>query len=355
MEQYADSLKTMISADEQDYWLNETIALLTLSLMKGVGYWTVRNLAVKELSLKQVLKASSSEEFAEYLKQAGCKSTNQLAEVWQKSILDLWKEAVKLHRDLKNQGIEIIHFGQQHFPQRLREINEPPRWLFVQGNVSLLHQTAIAIVGTRNPSEDGQFLAKYISRCLPYFHQVVTVSGLAYGIDQIIHQQSLRFKVPTIAFIGTGILLNYPANSDKLRQKIIEQGGAIVSEYLPSESYSAENFVRRNRLQAGLAHVVIPVEWKPKGGTAHTLRFAKAANRKIVCLKLPDWLGSHPELSIAQEMGAEIFTIPGQESKLLEFIQQSISIDINNHQASKLEDLSETSKLQKNYRQLSLW
>lgn len=223
----------------------------------------------------------------------------------------------------------------------------------------MLHQPAITLVGTRSPSEDGKFLAKYIASCLPYlkntFADIVTVGGLANGIDQIIHQQSIRFQVPTVAFIGTGILLNYPANSEKLRQKIIEQGGAIVSEYLPSENYSAENFVRRNRLQAGLARVVIPVEWKPRGGTEHTLRYAKAAGRKIICLKLPDWSSSHPELSTAQEMRAEIFTIPGQESDLLNAIGQSISRDSHSDQSSRLTDLSETSKPQKDYYQLSLW
>lgn len=324
--------------EQQDYWLNETVALLTFSLMKGVGYWTIRNLALQNISFKQVLKANSSNEFVEYLKQAGCKSANQVVEVWQNSTQELWKEAIKLYRDLKNQNIEVIHFGQQHFPQHLREINEPPKWLFVQGNISLLHQPALTLVGTRNPSEDGKFLAQYIGSCLPYFPNVVTVSGLANGIDQIIHKQSIRFEVPTIAFVGTGILLNYPVNSDKLRLEICKNGGAIVSEYLPSESYSSENFVRRNRLQAGLARVVIPVEWKPRGGTAHTVRYAKAANRQIICLKLPDWDSSHPELSIAKDLGATIFTIPGQESEFIHTVQRSTVIEPNQHEV----DLSKT-------------
>ncbi len=102
---------------------------------------------------------------------------------------------------------------------------------------------------------------------------------MASGIDQIIHKNSLRFDIKTIAFIGTGILLNYPSGSEKLRQEIHQKGGAIVSEYLPHDSYSAANFVHRNRLQAGLARVVIPVEWQEKGGTAHTVRFAK---KKII-------------------------------------------------------------------------
>jgi DNA protecting protein DprA len=315
----------MDKINSQDYWINETIALLALSLMKGVGYWTIRNLTIKGLSLKQVLKTNTREEFTEYLRQAGCKNANQLSETWENSIREIWQEAVKLYRDLKNQSIEIIHYGQEQFPQQLKEIDEAPQWLFVQGNISLLYQQAIAIVGTRQPSEDGKFLAKYIGGCLAYWKDAVTVSGLAYGIDQTIHQESIRFNIPTIAFLGTGILLNYPANSEKLRHQILEKGGTIVSEYLPSESYSAENFIRRNRLQAGLSQVVIPIEWKPKSGTAHTVRFAKAANRQLICLKLPDWSNlEHPELSVAQEMGAKIFTIPGEESELIKTVQKFI-------------------------------
>lgn len=343
--------------NNQDYWINETIGLLTFSLMKGVGYWTIRNFALQGLSYKQVLKVESSTEFIEYMKSAGCKNANQVGEIWQSSISEIWEEAVKLYHNLKRQDIEVIHYKQNHFPLKLKEIEEAPQWLFVQGNLSLLHQEAITIVGTREPSEDGKFLAKYIGSCLSYWKEAVTISGLAYGIDQIIHEESIRFNVPTIAFIGTGILLNYPANSERLRQKILEKGGTIVSEYLPSESYSAENFVRRNRLQAGLAQVVIPVEWKPKSGTAHTVRFAKAANRQLICLKLPDWSSSeHPELSIAQGIGAKIFTIPGQESELIKMVQRLIdkrasSVPMDEPQKNDIN----LSTSEPNYRQLTLW
>lgn len=347
----------MDKIDSQDYWLNETIALLALSLMKGVGYWTIRNLIIKGLSLKQVLKTNTSEEFTEYLRQAGCKNASQLSEIWQNSIREIWQQAIQLYRDLKNQDIKIIHYGQQQFPKQLKEIDEAPQWLFVQGNISLLYQQGIAIVGTRHPSEDGKFLAKYIGSCLAYWKEVVTVSGLAYGIDQTIHQESIRFNVPTLAFIGTGILLNYPANSEKLRQQILEKGGTIVSEYLPLESYSAENFVRRNRLQAGLAQVVIPIEWKPKSGTAHTVSFAKKANRQLICLKLPDWSNSeHPELSVAQKIGAKIFTIPGQEDELIKTVHKLIGkkqSSLQTHEPMENDISSSTS--QSDYHQLTLW
>jgi DNA processing protein len=343
------------STGNDNYWLHETISLLTFSLMKGLGYRTIRNLSLRAESLKQVLKVDSSDEFVDYLKQAGCKTANQLGDIRETSVQDLWKEATNLYRQLNSQGITVIHSGQADFPQRLRGIKEPPRWLFVQGNVSVLHQNAIAIVGTRTPSEDGQFLAQYIGGCLPYFKQTVTVSGLANGIDQIVHRSSIRFKVPTIAVLGTGILVNYPENSGELRQEICKAGGAVISEYLPLESYGREKFVFRNRLQAGLARALIPVEWKAESGTAHTVRFAREANRKIICLKLPDWSDSRAELIKAQNMGADIFTVPGQETALLDAIKQCLNLENNTEDDNPLPPSSKRSKKQPEYHQLTLW
>ena len=140
---------------------------------------------------------------------------------------------------------------------------------------------SVTIVGTRKPSEDGLFLARYVGACLADW-PAATVSGLAAGIDQLAHESSLRAEVPTIAVLGTGILDNYPKDSQVLRDRILGAGGAIVSEYLPRASYSAENFVQRNRLQAALGRVLIPVEWARRSGTAHTVRFAtelRAADR----------------------------------------------------------------------------
>ena len=71
--------------------------------------------------------------------------------------------------------------------------------------------------------------------------------------------------------------------------RILARGGTVVTEYLPQQSYSAENFVRRNRLQAALAKVLVPVEWAAKSGTAHTVKYAADLGRPIACLQLPDW------------------------------------------------------------------
>lgn len=356
-QQSAENHLDTSSPDEQNFWQIETVSFLALSLVSGVGYWTLRKLALSGIKFQEITQAQSESKLIDYLKQGKCKTAEKLAEEWLKEREKLVEKANQLHNKLKDYGIEVIYFDEDKFPQSLRDIKEPPMWLFVQGDVSILHQPTITIVGTRKPTMDGKFLAQYVGRCLYYFKKGVTVSGLASGIDQIIHKNSLKFNIKTIAFIGTGILLDYPAGSEELRQDIHEKGGAIVSEYLPNQSYSASNFVHRNRLQAGLARVVIPVDWKEKSGTAHTVRFAKENNRRIICLRQPNWDDSHTELSVAKEMGAEIFTIPGQESEFREAIQQSLEFDSENKEVKKIKkSIGDKSVQEKpDYKQLELF
>ncbi|WP_195743705.1 DNA-processing protein DprA, partial [Pseudomonas syringae] len=139
-------------------------------------------------------------------------------------------------------------------------------WLFVQGQMANLHKQSVTVVGTRKPSEDGIFLTRFLLAALA-IRSCPTVSGLAAGIDQVVHTESIRYGIPTVAVLGTGILQNYPKGSEKLREEIVNSGGTIVTEYLPTQSYSAENFVRRNRLQAGLGEILFPTEWSIKSGT----------------------------------------------------------------------------------------
>jgi len=312
-------LNTIANMDihDQEIWVRETISMLSLSLIEGIGYWTLFKLASSGMNFNNILKRPSSyNEFSKYLLDARCKlpTFKTSASDWQAFQREIWSKGNELYRQLKKEKVEVIHFDQENFPESLRNMQDAPRWLFVQGNLSILNESAIAVVGTRTPSEDGIFLAKYVGGCIPYF-QVNTVSGLANGIDQIIHKESIRFQIPTIAVLGNGIFLNYPAGSENLRSDICNNGGAVITEYLPNQKYSSENFIRRNRLQAGLSDVVIPIEWKTSSGTAHTVHYANKAKKHLVCLKMPDWSEeNHSELKLARELNGKIFTIPGEEN-----------------------------------------
>lgn len=233
--------------------------------------------------------------------------------------------ARRLLDELHQRGVLILLRSDPRFPASLMDLARPPHWLFVQGDVELLKEPSIGIVGTRKPTSDGLFLARYVGTCLRDWGRT-TVSGLAMGIDTIAHEQSIRACVPTIAVLGTNILEEYPRGSSSLREKIIASGGAIVSEYIPSVSYSAENFVQRNRLQAALGRVLIPVEWSRKSGTAHTVRFAADLKRAVACLRLNDWSEDVPTNdSYLSRTKVGTFTLPKDQEQFDRFVRESFS------------------------------
>jgi len=295
-----------------------------LSSIKGIGYWTLFKLASSGLSFNSIIKSGDFDEFRGCFAKSGCKLPNLPDIEWQSYQRLIWSAGNELYKQVKQLGARIVHFGEPDFPDSLRHIQEPPRWLFIQGDISVFRKPKIAIVGTRKPSEDGIILANYVGACLPFLG-AATVSGLATGIDQLVHKMSIRFGVPTIAVLGNGIFVNYPSGSECLRQDIITNGGLVVTEYLPGQSYSAENFVRRNRIQAGLGNVLVPVEWKARSGTAHTVRYASANNKPIFCLKMPDWVDeNHSEIDLAKELGGEDYIFPIDSGKFLENIYMKI-------------------------------
>lgn len=117
----------------------------------------------------------------------------------------------------------------------------------------------IAVVGTRNPSALGIQYARKITALLAK-NGFSTVSGVAEGIDAAVHRTALDFRAPCVAVLGTGISIVFPRTTADLRQRVVESVGALVTEYLPYESYQKARFVQRNRIQAALSHAVIPVE-----------------------------------------------------------------------------------------------
>lgn len=225
----------------------------------------------------------------------------------------------------EQRGVNLIFRTDKRYPKRLSDLNDPPHWIFVEGHVDALQRNAVAAIGSRKVSPDGKWLATYFGYCLKEL-DVVTVSGLAEGIDQIVHRASLAAGLPTVAVLGTGILLNYPKGSEGLRQEIIEGGGCIVTEYLPKDSFSARNFVRRNRIQAALGHVVFPIEWGIKSGTAHTVKFAADLNRPIIYARTPmqakhDWIPTnllHNSIRL---------TLPQEHSEYLKFLKDGLSAE----------------------------
>jgi DNA processing protein len=303
--------------------VTEQLALLAVSSIRGVGYWTLAKMARAGVRFTVFLEKEDNEDAADTLRTFGAKLEGKPSNDWRSVRDQAIARASRILEDLTATGTRLVMAGDADFPRALSELSDPPGWLFVRGNVSILSQPSIAAVGTRRPSEDGMWLCRFVGLCFGAW-QAPTVSGLAAGIDQVVHELSLRSGVPTIAVLGTGIFSDYPKGATALRERIVDAGGAIVTEYLPHESYSAENFVRRNRLQAALARVLIPIEWAAQSGTAHTVRYAASLGRPIAGLRLHDWHKDKVVFSNGAAASATIFTIPGQEEQFRLFVATNL-------------------------------
>jgi DNA processing protein len=178
------------------------------------------------------------------------------------------------------QDATIVSFGCEAYPERLRQIYDPPPVLWVRGDVRQLSRPAIAVVGTRHPSPYGTGVAEMLARDLAV-RRLLIVSGMARGIDSCAHRGALAARMPTVAVWGTGIDVVYPKENKKLAEEILALGGAIVSE-LPMGTFPApQNFPRRNRILSGLSVAVLVVEASENSGTRVTARCAAEQNRDL--------------------------------------------------------------------------
>lgn len=297
--------------------MDEKIALLTLAGLKGVGYWALYKHLSEGKPLSPLLAFSEKAEVEHALRvKISAESEN-----WQAYIGDAISKAKVQYEQFDKAGIRLILNGEDCFPECLSSIPDAPQWIFVQGNYELLGKNSVGIVGTRKPTEDGIFLARYAVASLARL-EIPTVSGLATGIDQVVHEESLRYKIPTVAVLGTGIYSNYPAGSEGLRASIIENGGTILTEYLPHQGYSSENFIRRNRLQAALSRLLMPIEWRIKSGTAHTVAYAHKYGKKIINIYLPGSYESRPELSFSEKnYQATSYVAPNDKNLVVEVVR----------------------------------
>ncbi|MCI9039521.1 MAG: DNA-protecting protein DprA [Clostridia bacterium] len=203
--------------------------------------------------------------------------------------------------------MKIITQKDEGYPKRLLQIQNPPERLYVEGNEKLLNQDAIAIVGTRNYTKYGEKCASKFARELSK-KGICIVSGLARGIDSIAHINSMDEEGKTIAVLGSGFDHIYPKENQYLYQKIIENGGCIVTEYPPETPIDKAKFPKRNRIISGLAMGVLVIEARYRSGTSITAKHAISQHKEVFCIPHPldTPTGYIPNLLIQQ--GAQLVT-----------------------------------------------
>ena len=179
-------------------------------------------------------------------------------------------------------GQHVVTLADPEYPQLLLQIPDPPTLLYVRGRLELLNRPSLAVVGSRNPTAQGELDGERFAAAFADAGLVIT-SGLALGIDAAAHRGALRAGGDTLAFVGTGIDRIYPARNHDLALEIGARG-AIVSELPIGTAVSAANFPRRNRLISGISRGVLVVEAALESGSLISARLAAEQGRDVFAI-----------------------------------------------------------------------
>ena len=185
----------------------------------------------------------------------------------------------KLWRKIESQGIKILTWEDETYPQRLKEIDQPPPVLYIRGDYLPDDLFAVAIVGTRRVTPYGRQITEELAAYLAT-NGITVISGLARGVDAIAHQTALKAGGRTIGVLGSGVDKIYPPEHRGLAEKMMVQG-AIVSDYAPGTPPDAANFPPRNRIVSGLSLAVVVIEAGETSGALITAEFAAEQGREV--------------------------------------------------------------------------
>lgn len=210
------------------------------------------------------------------------------------SILRNEKELLTKLEDFEARGIRLVTHLDEEFPERLRNIPDPPLLLWVLGRLPKDNIPSVSIVGARECSDYGTGVAEYFGRELAK-KGIQIVSGLAYGIDSAAGQGAFDGGGSSFAVLGTGVNVCYPKESYSLYRKLADEDtpGGIISEFIPGAAALKHHFVMRNRIIAGLGDTLLVIEAREKSGTSITVGYALDQGKDIFALpgRITDPLG----------------------------------------------------------------
>lgn len=252
---------------------SELFYKVALSLVPGIGGVLARNLVAYTGSAENVF----SESFKSLVKIPG------IGEVNAKRIKNngICKKAEKELEFIQKYKIGVRFYTDKNYPRRLKPCPDAPIILYSKGNMNLDEQRVISIVGTRNATDYGKTICEQlIQGFAERNHPVLVVSGLAYGIDIHAHKMALKYNVPTVGVVAHGLDKIYPSLHADTARKMLEKGG-LVSDFSSGTKIDPSNFIRRNRIIAGLADATIVVESAERGGALITAEIASSYNRDV--------------------------------------------------------------------------
>lgn len=330
----------------------KAVSILALQKIPGVGAKTID----KILSLTDILEPATPSDLIEILNKAKSKFKRILVPDIQAASIG-WDQAHEIWNISLQHGIQIISKDSPFYPNTLLQIHDPPALLHVKGNIEALKKDCIAIVGTRNPTELGYSQAKKLGDFFAKQGYVV-VSGLAKGVDSAAHEGALGSNGSIIAVLAHGLDSVYPNENKKLADCIIENNGALISEYPWGTKSQPSFFISRNRIQSGLSLGVFVVETKIKGGTMHTVQFCEKQKRVLIVLSPSKNLIEQPSIygniQLISNNRADVIFKNYNDLDLVKAKIKNVKDALSNFEKYSQKNPSISTKDNKKYKQLNI-
>lgn len=261
---------------------------------------------------------------------------------------DIQKKAYEnIIEDMDRNEVVAVTWFSPDYPQQLRDIDDAPFVLFCKGNVELLSSDCFAVVGTRKVSSYGRRITKDFTAILSEYFTIV--SGLAYGVDSVAHETTLDEKGATIAVLGGGLLNVYPSANQGLADRIVRNGGLLVSEFGMRATPFTYHFPYRNRIVSGLSRGLLVCQAPAKSGTNSTVELALQQGRDVFVIpgEIYD-IGFHGSNALIKSMQGACVTTPRDivdyyELDRVEVVKQSYQMSIDEQKIVNILTLGQTS------------
>jgi|SRR5882724_7502222 len=264
-----------------------TTALVALMKLKGIGRRAALRIvdaAISETNGRELVLAKAARAKL---------PESELVQAWMRSEDELERSFAA--------GVRAYSLYEEEYPERLKNIPDPPAVLYVKGNARGLHAAhCIAVVGTREPTSYGEKVARK-SAATAVEAGFAIISGLAHGCDTLGHEGCIDAHGVGVAVLAHGLDKVYPAANRDLAQRLLDFEGCLVSEYPLGVTPLRTAFAERDRIQSGLSDGVLVIETDVKGGTMHTVRFSREQKRALACIEHPDTL-RHEEKTKGNQM-----------------------------------------------------
>jgi len=250
--------------------MDRKTAWIILNMISGIGPASIRKMLEMCKSPQEILNTEPSV-FGKIIPSSAVEQLKKWKQL-------PWEQEIE---KAKTNGITIITCEESQYPENLSNIPDAPTVLYIKGQIPQ-NRVFLAVVGTRNPSFYGSTMAEKFASVLASYG-ICIVSGMARGIDSIVHRAALKMKTPTVAVLGSGLANIYPTENEKLAQSIAENG-AVITEF-PLDTFPEKfNFPRRNRIISGLSDAVIVIEAGLRSGALITAHLAVDQNKDVFVL-----------------------------------------------------------------------